>query len=298
MYIHIFIHVYAYTWTYKNASCTHYVMSPAEAWLEERGLEDEVVRPSCSVTSPRSICFSENYYVLYVLYINIYIYMCIIIIYIHDFILYIYIWLYTHVLYRVYVCTDIMSISFIVDLHMFCGCNIMVSAADSSFYRLPHRCIRRYGHKGARSPEVLSDLSVEILCCLGGPTWPDLQSGCLELTRSTMFPAVCQSHKFRSMMTLLGFTVWVNKLVQKDTCLHCCKDPCPLIRSKGFSLIFWGLGLKPCSLDSAQPQSAYVRNHPQPSAAVRDLHLWPCLSGKVSKSVTLQTLQLHIIIYI
>ena len=180
---------------------------------------------------------------------------------------------------------------------MFCGCNIMVSAADSSFYRLPHRCIRRYGHKGARSPEVLSDLSVEILCCLGGPTWPDLQSGCLELTRSTKFPAVCQSHKFRSMMTLLGFTVWVNKLVQKDTCLHCCKDPCPLIRSKGFSLIFWGLGLKPCSLDSAQPQSAYVRNHPQPSAAVRDLHLWPCLSGKVSKSVTLQTLQLHIIIY-
>lgn len=151
----------------------------------------------------------------------------------------------------------------------------MVSAADSSFYRLPHRCIRRYGHKGARSPEVLSDLSVEILCCLGGPTWPDLQSGCLELTRSTMFPAVCQSHKFRSMMTLLGFTLWVNKLVQKDTCLHCCKDPCPLIRSKGFSLIFWGLGLKPCSLDSAQPQSAYVRNHPQPSAAVRDLMAMP-----------------------
>ena len=168
-----------------------------------------------------------------------------------------------------------MSISFIVDLHIFCGCNIMVSAADSSFYRLPHRCIRRYGHKGARSPEVLSDLSVEILCCLGGPTWPDLQSGCLELTRSTMFPAVCQSHKFRSMMTLLGFTLWVNKLVQKDTCLHCCKDPCPLIRSKGFSLIFWGLGLKPCSLDSAQPQSAYVRNHPQPSAAVRDLMAMP-----------------------
>ena len=90
MYIHIFIHVYAYTWTYKNASCTHYVMSPAEAWLEERGLEDEVVRPSCSVTSPRSICFSENYYVLYVLYINIYIYVYYYYIYIHDFILYIY----------------------------------------------------------------------------------------------------------------------------------------------------------------------------------------------------------------
>ena len=94
MYIHIFIHVYAYTWTYKNASCTHYVMSPAEAWLEERGLEDEVVRPSCSVTSPRSICFSENYYVLYVLYINIYIYMCIIIIYIYMISYYIYMIIY------------------------------------------------------------------------------------------------------------------------------------------------------------------------------------------------------------
>ena len=115
MYIHIFIHVYAYTWTYKNASCTHYVMSPAEAWLEERGLEDEVVRPSCSVTSPRSICFSENYYVLYVLYINIYI--CVLLLYIYTWFHIIYIWLYTHVLYRVYVCTDIMSISFIVDLH-------------------------------------------------------------------------------------------------------------------------------------------------------------------------------------
>ena len=90
---------------------------------------------------------------------------------------------------------------------------------------------------------------------------------------------------------------WVYGLGQQacteDTCLHCCKDPCPLIRSNRFSLIFWGLELKPCSLDSAKPPFAYVRNHPQPSAAVRDLQ--PCLSGKVSKSVTLKTLQLHII---
>ena len=60
-------------------------------------------------------------------------------------------------------------------------------------------------------------LSVELLCMSGGPTWPDLQSGCLELTHPATPPAVCQSHKFRTMrlLRLLGST----SLYRLDTCL-------------------------------------------------------------------------------